>query len=389
MRPRARGRRGCSGLATLRASQPGIARPSASLSDIGSLRPAGSLSDKTAGKTSRSREARVRCPAASILTNSMAPSSDPQGLIDAARQGDRRALAKLISVVENKLPGAEETLAQLYAATGSAWTTGITGAPGSGKSTLTDLLIATARERGSQVAVVAIDPSSPFTGGAILGDRVRMQRHIDDPGVYIRSMASRGHLGGIAEATPRAIAVLDGVGFAEIIVETVGVGQAEVEIAAGSDTTIVTLNPGWGDSIQAAKAGLLEIGDIFVVNKADRPGVSDTVRDLRQMLELGGHRAWWPPVVTTVATRGEGIEEVTSAMDEHRSHLENTGARDEARRRSALELLDTAVEAAMRERLVATRDEARWEEIRAEVADRKLDPWTAATLLVGGDSSRR
>ena len=319
----------------------------------------------------------------------MARDLDPTSLIDLARQGDRRALARMITLVENRQPDGDELLERLYASTGSAWTTGITGAPGSGKSTLTDRLIEKARERGSEVAVVAVDPSSPFTGGAILGDRVRMQRHIDDAGVYIRSMASRGHLGGIAEATPRVVAVLDGLGFPEVVVETVGVGQAEVEIAAASDTTLVTLNPGWGDSIQAAKAGLLEIGDVFVVNKADRPGVDDTVRDLKQMLELGAHRRWSPPVVTTVATRGDGIEEVMSAIDEHRSYLERTGGRDEARRNRALELLDAAVDAEMRERFMARRTGPRFEEIRADVADRRIDPWTAAALLVRGETSQR
>ncbi len=178
-------------------------------------------------------------------------------------------------------------LSTLFAATGDAWTTGLTGAPGAGKSTLTSRLIEHGRGAGSSVAVVAVDPSSPFSGGAILGDRVRMQDHINDAGVYIRSLATRGHLGGISEATPRCVAVLDGIGFDEILVETVGVGQAEVDIAGNTDTTVVVVNPRWGDSIQAAKAGLLEIGDVFAVNKADRPGVGETVRDLRQMLELG------------------------------------------------------------------------------------------------------
>jgi len=317
----------------------------------------------------------------------MAQTSDPQTLIDRARSGDRRALARLISVVENGRSGQEEVLSSLYPAAGQAWTTGLTGAPGAGKSTLTDRLIEVMRGRESEVAVLAVDPSSPFTGGAILGDRVRMQGHIDDAGVYIRSMASRGHLGGIAEATPRAIVVLDGMGFPEILVETVGVGQAEVEIAASADTTIVVLNPGWGDSVQAAKAGLLEIGDIFVVNKADRPGVNDTVRDLKQMLELGGHDGWWPPVVTTVATAAEGIEELAAAVDEHRVHLESTGERSELRRRHTLGLLDDAVDAELRRRLEHVRDDEAWKRIRSQVEARILDPWTAAVRLVGGESS--
>ena len=315
--------------------------------------------------------------------------SNPEGLIRRARGGDRRALARLISLVENRRAGDEQVLASLYPETGRAWTTGLTGAPGAGKSTLADRLIEVLRTRGSDVAVLAVDPSSPFTGGAILGDRVRMQRHIDDPGVYIRSMASRGHLGGIAEATPRALVVLDGLGFLEILIETVGVGQAEVAIAGAADTTLAVLNPGWGDSVQAAKAGLFEIGDIFVVNKADRPGVNDTIRDLKQMLELGGHDGWWPPVIAAVATTGEGIDELAGAVDEHRAHLEATGALQKMRRRHALALLDGAVDAELRKRLKTVRDDRSWEGIRAEVADRRLDPWTAAQRLVGGESTRQ
>ena len=308
-------------------------------------------------------------------------------MIEQARRGDRRALGRLISLVENRRPGEEQVLAALYPNAGQAWTTGLTGAPGAGKSTLVDRLIEVLRKRGSEVAVLAVDPSSPFTGGAILGDRVRMQRHIDDAGVYIRSMASRGQLGGISEATPRAVAVLDGMGFPEILIETVGVGQAEVEIAATADTSIVVLNPGWGDSVQAAKAGLLEIGDIFVVNKADRAGVNDTIRDLKQMLELGGHGAWWPPVVATVATSGEGIDELAGAIDEHRAHLETTGELAKLRRRHALGLLDSAVDAELHRRLETVRDHRAWERIRDEVAGRRIDPWTAARRLVGGESS--
>lgn len=317
----------------------------------------------------------------------MPPPLDPQMLIEQARRGDRRALGRLISLVENRRPGEEQVLSALYPDAGQAWTTGLTGAPGAGKSTLADRLIEVLRQRGFEVAVLAVDPSSPFTGGAILGDRVRMQRHIDDAGVYIRSMASRGHLGGISEATPRAVAVLDGMGFPEILIETVGVGQAEVEIAAAADTSVVVLNPGWGDSVQAAKAGLLEIGDIFVVNKADRAGVNDTIRDLKQMLELGGHGAWWPPVVATVATSGEGIDELAGAIDEHRAHLETTGELARLRRRHALGLLDSAVAVELHQRLETVRDHRAWERIRDEVAARRIDPWTAARRLVGGEPS--
>lgn len=280
-------------------------------------------------------------------------------------------------------------LSRLYPVGGGAWTTGVTGAPGAGKSTLTDGLIEVLRARDADVAVLAVDPSSPFTGGAILGDRVRMQGHIDDSGVYIRSMASRGHLGGIAEATPRAIVVLDGMSFTEILIETVGVGQAEVEVAAAADTTVVVLNPGWGDSVQAAKAGLLEIGDVFVVNKADRAGLNDTIRDLKQMLELGSHDGWWPPVIATTATAGEGIDDLLGAIDEHRAHVTASGERSELRERHALALLDAAVDAELRRRLETMRDDDAWARARSEVASRNLDPWTAAARLVGGESSRQ
>ena len=253
----------------------------------------------------------------------MARVTDPAILIPSALGGDRRALARLITIVENGGDAADEVLAGVFGTGGDAWTTGLTGAPGSGKSTLTDRLIEAIRVGGAEVAVVAVDPSSPFSGGAVLGDRVRMQDHIDDAGVYIRSMASRGHLGGISAATPRVVATLDGAGFPEILVETVGVGQAEVEIAANADTTLVVVNPGWGDSVQAAKAGLLEIGDIFIVNKADRPGVHETVRDLTQMLELGDHDGWAPPIIPTVAATGDGIADLWTAIKGHRDHLEH------------------------------------------------------------------
>ena len=319
----------------------------------------------------------------------MAHPSDPQELIERARRGDRRALARLISVVEDGRAGGEMVLSTLYPGAGQAAMTGLTGAPGAGKSTIADRLIEVYRKRDLEVAVVAVDPSSPFTGGAILGDRVRMQNHIDDAGVYIRSMASRGHLGGISEATPRALVVLDGVGFPEILIETVGVGQAEVEIAAAADTTIVVLNPGWGDSVQAAKAGLLEIGDVFVVNKADRPGVNDTIRDLKQMLELGGHNGWWPPVIPTVATEREGISDVAEAIDEHRKHQHSTGGLMTLRTQHALDLLDAAVEMELRSRLDGMQDDAKWETVRSLVVGRELDPWTAAAQLVGNESLRR
>ena len=233
--------------------------------------------------------------------------SDPAELFDAAR-GDRGALARLLSLIERGGEALVEVGRLSYARSGEAYTVGLTGAPGAGKSTLTSALIGHLRALDLEVAVLAIDPSSPFTGGAILGDRVRMQDHATDPGVFIRSMATRGHLGGLALATPEAVRLLDAIGRHWILVETVGVGQVEVEVAGKADTTVVVVNPGWGDSVQANKAGLMEIADVFVINKADRKGVEETRRDLEQMLDLSDlpHDAWRPPIVATVATTGDG-----------------------------------------------------------------------------------
>ena len=221
----------------------------------------------------------------------------PAALVERALEGDRRAIAKVISLVERGGDGARIAIQMLHPRTGNAWSIGITGAPGAGKSTLTDQLVGKLRATGGEVGVLAVDPTSPFSGGAILGDRVRMQSHTTDAGVFIRSMATRGHLGGLALATPQAVRVLDAVGKAWIVIETVGVGQVEVEIAGHADTTVVVVNPGWGDSVQTAKAGLMEIADIFVVNKADRPGAAETQSDLVGMLELSSRRAWRPPFV--------------------------------------------------------------------------------------------
>lgn len=280
-----------------------------------------------------------------------------------------------------------EILAQVFPDGGKAWTTGLTGAPGAGKSTLTDRLLDQVRATDTEVAVIAVDPSSPFSGGAVLGDRVRMQDHIDDAGVYIRSMASRGHLGGISAATPRVLATLDGIGFPEILVETVGVGQAEVEIAASADTTIVVVNPGWGDSVQAAKAGLLEIGDIFVVNKADRQGVHETVRDLTQMLELGVERDWPPPVVPTIAATGEGIVDLWDAMTDHRSHVQSSGHLAETRRRRLIGEMESALLAGMRRRVRSSVPAETWADLTRQVTQRALDPWSAARQLLGAVES--
>lgn len=298
-------------------------------------------------------------------------------LLEAATAGDRRALGRLVSAVEDDTSVGRNALAATYPQGGRAWLTGVTGAPGAGKSTLVDLLVTQARP-AHRVAVVAVDPSSPFTGGALLGDRVRMQRHTEDDGVFIRSMANRGHLGGIAEATPRVVALLDGLGFEEIIIETVGVGQAEVDVAASADTVVVVVTPGWGDAVQVAKAGLVEIGDVFVVNKADRAGSEQAVKELIGALELGPRRAWLPPVIETVATEGVGIGELGEAVNAHRSHLVESGEREQRRRNRVL----AEVESALRARLRQTTGDAVPAAIIDRVLSRRLDPWAAAGEVV-------
>jgi LAO/AO transport system kinase len=291
-------------------------------------------------------------------------------------------LARLLTMVERGGPAAREVAHQVHPLGGVAYTVGITGSPGAGKSTLTSGLVEALRSVGDDVAVLAVDPSSPFTGGAILGDRVRMGDHALDPGVFIRSMATRGHLGGLALATPEAIRVLDAAGFAWIVVETVGVGQVEVEVAGAADTTVVVVNPGWGDAVQANKAGLLEIADVFVINKADRDGVGGTRRDLEHMLDLSSLGTWRPPIVETVATTAAGVDELVTAVAAHRDHLEADG-RLAARRadRSAVEL----------RRIVAERIDQRagrlcsgpeFDELQAQVVARTLDPWAAADRLL-------
>jgi len=304
-------------------------------------------------------------------------------LVDAAISGDRGAIARLISLVETGGPGATEAVAALYPSTGTAYTIGITGAPGAGKSTLTDRLIGRIRRDGDEVGVLAIDPTSPFTGGAILGDRVRMQDHATDPAVFIRSMATRGHLGGLALATRQAIRILDAAGKPWVIVETVGVGQVEVEIVDAADTTVVMVNPGWGDGVQANKAGLLEIADVFVVNKADRPGTDDAVRDLTQMLDLSASREWTPPIVETVATDGTGVDDLFDAIGRHRTHLETDGLLVDRRARRLADELRAIVLERLARRTGDVCAGARFDALVARVAAREVDPYTAADELLG------
>jgi LAO/AO transport system kinase len=313
-------------------------------------------------------------------------SLSPQELFDAACAGDRAALARVLSLLERGDTVAREVGRLAYKRSGSGYTVGITGAPGAGKSTLTSALITHMRTLQLEIAVLAIDPSSPFTGGAILGDRVRMQDHATDPGVFIRSMATRGHLGGLSLSTPEAIRMLDAVGRQWILVETVGVGQVEVEIAGKADTTVVVLNPGWGDSVQANKAGLMEIADIFVINKADRKGVAETRRDIEQMLELTDlpHEAWRPPIIATVGNTGEGVTELWDAVLEHRAAIEVTGElksrRDFRLREELREIVARRLEQKARE--ICTGD--RWDGLQTQVLDRSIDPWSAADEMLRG-----
>jgi LAO/AO transport system kinase len=310
---------------------------------------------------------------------------DVAGLVAQAREGRPRAVARLVSLVEDAHPALREVMAALAPFTGHARVIGLTGSPGVGKSTASSAIVGALRARQERVGVLAVDPSSPFSGGALLGDRIRMQEHALDPGVYIRSMASRGHLGGLSWATPQAIRVLDAAGCDDVLIETVGVGQSEVEIASHADTTVVLLAPGMGDGIQAAKAGILEIGDIFVVNKADRDGADATVRDLRHMISLGERREagdWRPPVLKTVASTGEGVEEVVKAMADHFDWAKRSGALHTGRLRRAASEVETIALTSLRERIGDLRDGRRMDQLAAEVVEGSTDPYAAADRLL-------
>jgi LAO/AO transport system kinase len=313
---------------------------------------------------------------------------DVASLVAGAREGDARSVARLISLVEDASPALREVATALSPHTGHAQVLGLTGAPGVGKSTTTTALVRRLRAQGKRVGVLAVDPSSPFSGGALLGDRVRMQDHAGDRGVYIRSMASRGHLGGLAWATPQALRVLDAAGCDVVVIETVGVGQSELEVASLADTTLVLVAPGMGDGIQAAKAGILEVADVFVVNKADREGVDATVHDLRSMLQLAGHRLWDPPIIETVATEDRGVAELLETLGAHRHHLEASG---ELRRRREQRIADE-VRALVLDRLAKRADDVCSGETFAtlvrDVADGTSDPYTAATFLSDGADFR-
>ena len=312
--------------------------------------------------------------------------TDPTALFASAVNGDRGSLARLLSLIERGGDDARTIGRLTYPKSGNAYTVGITGAPGAGKSTLTSAVIGHLRAQDLNVAVLAIDPSSPFTGGAILGDRVRMQDHSTDTGVFIRSMATRGHLGGLSLATTEAIRLLDAVGCPWILVETVGVGQVEVEIAGKADTTIVVVNPGWGDAVQANKAGLMEIADIFVINKADRKGADETRRDLEQMLDLSdlAHDAWRPPILQTTATSGEGVEELWNVVAQHREHTTTTGLLQRRRSFRLREELREIVERRLENRAREICSGNEWDALQNKVLENQLDPWTAADDMLKG-----
>jgi len=309
----------------------------------------------------------------------MEAAGDVEALVAGVLAGERRAVARAISLVEDGRQELEALSAGIYAATGRATTIGITGAPGVGKSTLAAALVGAVRARERRVAVLAIDPTSPYTGGALLGDRVRMQEHATDPDVFIRSMATRGHLGGMALAAPEGVRILDAAGYELIMVETVGVGQAEVEVAAATDTTLVVLAPGLGDAVQMAKAGILEVADVFVVNKADRDGAGEVARELRQMLHLGPAREHDPPVLSAAATLGDGVDELWDAIEDHEAWARASGARD-ARRRARL-LAEVESLAAERFRVAVASALEADARLAGDLAERRVDPYGAAAAL--------
>jgi LAO/AO transport system kinase len=313
--------------------------------------------------------------------------ADIDDLVGRARNSEPRAVARLISLVEDASPHLRSVAAALAPYSGRARVIGLTGPPGVGKSTSTSALVTSLRRQGKRVGVLAVDPSSPFSGGALLGDRIRMQEHATDRGVFIRSMATRGHLGGLSWATPQALRVLDAAGFDVVLVETVGVGQSEIDVVSLADTTVVLLAPGMGDGIQAAKAGILEIADVFVVNKADREGAEATVRDLKNMVAMSrrgiGGPSWRQPIVRTVASKLEGVDEVVTALDSHLDWLVSHGELERRRdRRARAEVEAIALES------VRASFEGRGEDVLADLAKRvaagELDPYSAADLLVAG-----
>lgn len=306
-------------------------------------------------------------------------------LVARAREGEAGAVARLITLVEEDSPVLREVMSALREHTGGAHVLGVTGAPGVGKSTATNALVGALRRAGKRVGVLAVDPSSPFSGGALLGDRVRMGDHALDAGVYIRSMGTRGQLGGLARSTPQAVRVLDAAGCDVVVVETVGVGQSEVEIASVADTTLVLTAPGMGDGIQAAKAGILEIGDVYVVNKADREGAERVRRELRTVLAMAERAddGWRPPVVSTVASRGEGVDELVAEVERHRGWAVASGELERRRTARARREVEAIALTAMRSRWAEALGPAALDGLAARVAGGGLDPYGAADRLLG------
>lgn len=304
-------------------------------------------------------------------------------LVRGAREGDARSVARLISLVEDGSTLLREVMASLVPYTGKAHVVGLTGPPGVGKSTTTSALVAAWRQEGKRVGVLAVDPSSPFSGGALLGDRVRMQEHALDREVYIRSMAARGHLGGLSWATPQALRVLDAAGCDVVLVETVGVGQSEVEVAGLADTTLVLVAPGMGDGIQAAKAGILEVGDVYVVNKADRPGADQVRGDLRSMLTMAQRPAgaWRPPIVKSTATLGEGIDSLTAEVGRHLEYLRTSGELAVRRTRRARAEIEALTLAALRAQWDDLHGRSELDGLADAVVAGETDPYAASDVL--------
>ncbi len=318
----------------------------------------------------------------------MTSSRSTRSAADLAAQvlaGSHQAAARLISLVENGEREGLDALRTLYPRTGRAHSVGVTGPPGAGKSTLVDALTRRLRAEGSTVGIVAVDPTSPFTGGAVLGDRVRMQDHATDPGVFVRSMATRGALGGLAPASADVIHILDALGCGVILIETVGAGQGEVDVAAAADTVIVVTVPGLGDTVQMLKAGIMEIGDLFVVNKADRPEADRAVTEIKMMLGLAPERSWRPPVLKTVAVSGEGIEEVLRGVRAHRAHLEASGELARRRRERLRSEVLRVVEGRIRDEVLTRAQQGGLlEELLEAVAQGRLDPHSAGERLLKG-----
>ncbi len=319
-------------------------------------------------------------------------STEREALLERFSTGDRRTLSKLISIVENADPGAEPILETLFPKTGRAFRVGVTGPPGAGKSTLIDALVKELRKRGRTVGVIAVDPSSPFTGGALLGDRVRISQSSPDPGFFFRSMATRGSLGGLAATTTEVGDLFDAWGMDVVILETVGVGQIELDVVAASECTLVVLVPESGDDVQAMKAGLMEIGDVYVLNKSDRDGSDRAARDMQSVLALrpGGESVWSPPVVRTVAKDGTGVVEVLDALERFREHQAHTGAGRERRRRVLREKIREATERILRRRLWRGTGEAELEAAAGEALDQRKNPYELAAILarsLGGNGT--